>query len=100
MNKTESVAGKATRRMQLKNMPLDRFEDGVGFIHATGCDCFVDGEWVTEYEDGIYEDAPGCVYEDEEDDEPEWTEEETKLSTQRRSNRIRALKILNWEENR
>ena len=53
MNKTESVAGKATRRMQLKNMPLDRFEDGVGFIHATGCDCFVDGEWVTEYEDGI-----------------------------------------------
>lgn len=26
MNKTESVAGKATRRMQLKNMPLDRFE--------------------------------------------------------------------------
>ena len=38
MNKTESVAGKATRRMQLKNMPLDRFEDGVGFIHATGCD--------------------------------------------------------------
>ena len=76
MNKTESVAGKATRRMQLKNMPLDRFEDGVGFIHATGCDCFVDGEWVTEYEDGIYEDAPGCVYEDEEDDEPEWTEED------------------------
>lgn len=45
-------------------------------IHATGCDCFVDGEWVTEYEDGIYEDAPGCVYEDEEDDEPEWTEED------------------------
>jgi len=37
MNKTVSVAGKATRRMQLKNMPLDRFEDGVGFIHATGC---------------------------------------------------------------
>lgn len=34
MKNTE--AGKATRRVQLKNMPFDRFEDGVGFIHATG----------------------------------------------------------------
>ena len=40
MNKTESVAGKATRRMQLKNMPLDRFEDGVGFIINNMCMLF------------------------------------------------------------
>nr|DAK35693.1 MAG TPA: hypothetical protein [Caudoviricetes sp.] len=42
MKNTE--AGKATRRVQLKNMPFDRFEDGVGFIHATGYDCLVDGQ--------------------------------------------------------
>lgn len=73
MNKTD---GKATRRMWLRNMPFDRFEDGIGFIHATGYDCFVNGEWRTEYEDATYEDAPGCVYEDEEDDESEWMEED------------------------
>lgn len=99
MNKTESVAGKATRRMQLKNMPLDRFEDGVGFIHATGCDCFVDGEWVTEYEDGIYEDAQVASMRTRKMMNLSGRKK-TKLSTQRRSNRIRALKILNWEENR
>ena len=54
---------------------------------------------VTEYEDGIYEDAPGCVYEDEEDDEPEWTEEdETQYAETFEP--YPALKILNWEENR
>lgn len=61
MKNTE--AGKATRRVQLKNMPFDRFEDGIGYIHATGYDCLVDGQWMTEYEDNIFEDAAGCSYE-------------------------------------
>lgn len=52
MKNTE--AGKATRRVQLKNMPFDRFEDGIGYIHATGYDCLVDGQWMTEYEDNIF----------------------------------------------
>lgn len=71
-----SNAGKATRRMMLINMPFDRYEQGTGFIHATGYECFVDGEWMMEYEDGIFEDAPGCIYENEKPDEPEWTEED------------------------
>lgn len=74
MKKTE--AGKATRRVQLKNMPFDRFEDGIGYIHATGYDCLVDGQWMTEYEDNIFEDAAGCSYEVEPEEEPEWTEED------------------------
>lgn len=56
MKNTE--AGKATRRVQLKNMPFDRFEDGVGFIHATGYDCLVDGQWMTEYEDNTLRTLP------------------------------------------
>lgn len=57
-------------------MPFNRFEDGVGFIHATGYDCLVDGQWMTEYEDNIFEDAAGCSYEVEPEEEPEWTEED------------------------
>lgn len=74
MKNTE--AGKATRRVQLKNMPFDRFEDGIGYIHATGYDCLVDGQWMTEYEDNIFEDAAGYSYEVEPEEEPEWTEED------------------------
>lgn len=99
MNKTESVAGKATRRMQLKNMPLDRFEDGVGFIHATGCDCFVDGEWVTNMKTESMR-MPQVASMRTRKMMNLSGRKKTKLSTQRRSNRIRALKILNWEENR
>lgn len=57
-------------------MPFDRFEDGIGYIHATGYDCLVDGQWMTEYEDNIFEDAAGCSYEVEPEEEPEWTEED------------------------
>jgi len=89
MKNTE--AGKATRRVQLKNMPFDRFEDGVGFIHATGYDCLVDGQWMTEYEDNIFEDAAGCSYEVEPEEEPEWTEED-EANGLKLSSRIRDLK--------
>lgn len=74
MKKTE--AGKATRRVQLKNMPFDRFEDGIGYIHATGYDCLVDGQWMTEYEDNVFEDVSGCSYDVEPEEESEWTEED------------------------
>lgn len=33
-------------------MPCDRYEDGVGFIHATGrAIVYTDGSWDYEYED-------------------------------------------------
>lgn len=37
-------------------MPCDRYEDGMGFIHATGrAIVYTDGSWDYEYED--YEDT-------------------------------------------
>ena len=40
-------------RRALETMPLDRFDQGVGFVHATGYDYRIpsDGTWRTEYED-------------------------------------------------
>ena len=37
----------------LDSMPFDRFEDGKGFIHATGREWWDEThqQWVTEYED-------------------------------------------------
>ncbi len=38
---------------ELDHMPFDRYEDGVGFIHATGREwfCTSDGHWNIEWED-------------------------------------------------
>lgn len=56
----------ATRRIKLVNMPFDKFVDGK-FIHATGFEVLVDGEWLLEYEDEEYEDADNCILEYEEE---------------------------------
>lgn len=54
---------KAVERVRLNEMPLDKYRTGVGYIHATGDEVKLEnGEWVTEYEDDIIEDAPDCVY--------------------------------------
>lgn len=59
---------KAIRRMLLKNMPFDKFDDSNGFIHATGYEIMTeDGQWQVEYEDDLFEDAENCIYENEED---------------------------------
>ncbi len=45
----------AIKAISLKEMPFDRYEDGIGFIHATGrAILFDDGTIDTEYEDNIY----------------------------------------------
>ncbi len=50
---------KAVRAISLNDMPFDRYEDGVGFIHATGrAILFCDGTIDTEYEDDIYSNIP------------------------------------------
>lgn len=41
-------------RHRLNHMPFDKYEDGKGFIHATGWEYLeVNGDWVTEYEDDL-----------------------------------------------
>ena len=56
---------KAVRAISLNDMPFDRYEDGVGFIHATGrAILFSDASIDTEYEDDIYSGVPE-VSEDE-----------------------------------
>lgn len=58
-------------RIRMANMPFDKFVDGK-FIHATGdLVTLEDGTTEIEYEDMEYEDAPGCKYSNEEDDEEE-----------------------------
>lgn len=58
---------KAIERVRLNKMPFDRFEDGIGFIHATGYEVKLEsGEWILEYEDDVIEDAVDCVYSQEE----------------------------------
>lgn len=61
---------KAVRRIKLNSMPFDRFVDG-HFVHATGYEVFVDGDWEIEYEDMKYEDADDCILEYEEEEEEE-----------------------------
>ena len=62
---------KAVIRIRMANMPFDKFENGQ-FVHATGYEVKLeDGSWEIEYEDQEYEDAPGCKYSNEEDDEEE-----------------------------
>lgn len=63
---------KAIERVTLENMPYDKYVDGVGFIHATGDEVKLEnGDWVIEYEDDIIEDAPGCIYSQEQDEKLE-----------------------------
>lgn len=61
---------KAERRIKLNNMPFDKFVDGK-FIHATGFEVLVDGEWLLEYEGEEFEDADDCIFEYEEEEEEE-----------------------------
>lgn len=61
---------KAIRRIKLHTMPFDKFVDGK-FIHATGFEVLVDGEWEIEYEGEEYEDADDCILEYEEEEEEE-----------------------------
>lgn len=61
---------KASRRIKLSNMPFDKFVDGK-FIHATGFEVLVDGEWEIEYEGEEYEDADDCIFEYEEEEDEE-----------------------------
>ena len=51
-------------------MPFDKFVDGK-FIHSTGFEVFVDGEWEIEYEGEEFEDADDCIFEYEEEEEEE-----------------------------
>ena len=60
---------KAVERIRMANMPFDKFENG-RFVHATGYEVKLeDGSIEIEYEDMEYEDAPGCKYSEEEDEE-------------------------------
>lgn len=61
---------KAVKRIKLNTMPFDKFVDGK-FIHATGFEVLVDGEWEIEYEGEEYEDADDCIFEYEEEEEEE-----------------------------
>ena len=61
---------KASRRIKLLNMPFDKFVDGK-FIHATGFEVLVDGEWLLEYEGEEFQDADDCILEYEEEEEEE-----------------------------
>lgn len=64
---------KAIKRIRLSTMPFDRWDSELHeFVHATGYWCQLEtGEFVLEWEDDLIEDAPNCVYEDEDDDEGE-----------------------------
>ena len=65
---------KAIKRIRMANMPYDKFENNQ-FVHATGdLVTLEDGTTEIEYEDMEYEDAPGCKYSNEEDDEEELEE--------------------------
>ena len=60
---------KAVERIRMANMPFDKFENG-RFVHATGdLVKLEDGTTEIEYEDLEYEDAPGCKYSEEDDEE-------------------------------
>ena len=60
---------KAVERIRMANMPFDKFENNQ-FFHATGdLVKLEDGSWEIEYEDMEYEDAPGCKYSEEDDEE-------------------------------
>ena len=61
---------KAVKRIKLNTMPFDKFVDG-HFVHATGYEVLVDGDWEIEYEDMKYEDADDCIFEYEEEEEEE-----------------------------
>lgn len=61
---------KAVKRIKLNTMPFDKFVDGK-FIHATGFEVLVDGEWEIEYEGEEFEDADDCIFEYEEEEEEE-----------------------------
>ena len=61
---------KAVKRIKLNTMPFDKFVDGK-FIHATGFEVLVDGEWEIEYEGEEFQDADGCILEYEEEEEEE-----------------------------
>lgn len=53
---------RVVERMELKNMPFDKFV-GNEYVHSTGYHCyFDDGSQATEYEDEIFEDAENCKY--------------------------------------
>ena len=56
----------ATRRIKLSRMPYDKFVDG-HFIHATGFEVLVDGEWFLEYEGEEFQDSDDCIFECEEE---------------------------------
>ena len=63
---------KAVERIRMANMPFDKFENG-RFIHATGYIIELeDGSIEIEYEDMEYEDAPGCKYSEEEEEEEDY----------------------------
>lgn len=54
---------KAIERMTLRNMPFDKYNSCIGYIHATGDEVLLDtGERVIEYEDCVFEDAENCIY--------------------------------------
>lgn len=56
-------------RIKMANMPFDKFVDGQ-FVHSTGYMVELeDGSIEIEYEDMEYEDAPGCKYSEEDDEE-------------------------------
>lgn len=60
---------KAVERIRMANMPFDKFENG-SFVHATGdLVKLEDGSWEIEYSEEEYEDAPGCKYSEEEEEE-------------------------------
>lgn len=60
---------KAVERIRMANMPFDKFENN-HFVHATGYMIELeDGSIEIEYEDMEYEDAPGCKYSEEDDEE-------------------------------
>lgn len=61
---------KAMRRIKLNTMPFDKFVDGK-FIHATGFEVLVDGEWEIEYEGEEFENTDDCIFEYEEVEEEE-----------------------------
>lgn len=50
-------------RERIKEIPFDKYSEGVGFIHSTGDRClFDDGHWEFEWEDNIFANAPDCEY--------------------------------------
>ena len=64
---------KIIKRVFLRDMPFDKWDTTNNeYVHATGCEIQLDdGSWWTEYEDMLdwWDEAPDCVYEDEEEEE-------------------------------